>query len=103
MKIRSVKPKGQRIFKDTHKHRPYWIEPVNTDLWFNVSIGEWEHFEDYKGGGRTTSYYAMKYNGYKDIWSIKAAKRTIAKWNVPRGTVFRVALPWVGYDFFITK
>ena len=71
MKIVSKKPKGQRIFKSTHKH--------------------------------TSSYYSMEREGYKNIWSIKAAKRAIFNWNVPKGTVFRVGLPWVGYDFLITK
>ena len=104
MKVKSVKPRGQRIFKNTHKHRPYWIEPVNTNYWFNLSTGEWETTEEYSGGyGRTSSYYAMSHSGFNDIWSLKAAKRKIAKWNIPKGTVFRVGLPWIGYDFFITK
>ena len=103
MKIRSKKPKGQRIFNNTHKKRPYWIEPINTDYWFNLSTGEWELSNEYTEGGRTSSYYAMEYYGYLDVWSLKAAKRLIAKWNVLKGTTFRVGLPWIGYDFYITK
>lgn len=104
MKVKSSRPKGQRIFKNTHKHRPYWIEPVNCDYWFNISTGEWETMEEYDGkSGRSSAYYAMEYNGFKDIWSLKAAKRLIAKWNVPKGTIFRVELPWIGHDFLVTK
>jgi DNA (cytosine-5)-methyltransferase 1 len=25
------------------------------------------------------------------------------KWNVPKGTKFRASLPFMGYDFFLTK
>ena len=51
----------------------------------------------------TTSYYAMKYDGYNNVYSLKATKRLINKWNVPKGTRFIVSLPFVGYDFYITK
>ncbi len=40
---------------------------------------------------------------FNNVWSLKAAKRKIANWDVPKGTWFRVSLPYVGYDFKIRK
>jgi len=45
----------------------------------------------------------MTHNGFNNIYSLKAAKRIIAKWNVPKGTKFSVGLPWVGYSFTVSK
>ena len=114
MKVVSSKPKGQRIFKclklihinhkrENKKHkRPFWIEPVENGWWFDLELGDW--VQGYNGkGGMTTSYYAMTYNGFKDVYSLKAVKKLVAKWNVPKGTKFRASLPFVGYDFYITK
>ena len=114
MKVVSVKPRGQRILKSlkvfhtNHKKekikhkRPLWIEPVVGNWWFDLELGDW--VQGYNGtGGMTTSYYAMEYDGYNNVYSLKAAKRLINKWNVPKGTKFRVSLPFVGYDFYITK
>jgi len=114
MKVVSKKPKGQRMFKSikhyhtTHrgkkiKHkRPFWIEPIGKNWWFDLYTGEWT--QKYNGkGGMTTSYYSMTCDGFNNIYSLKAAKRLIAKWDVPKGTKFRVSLPFVGYDFYITK
>jgi hypothetical protein len=113
MKIISSKPKRQRIFKSVTIHskyedgskrrtkRPFWIEPVIKSgeplLWFNTETGEWGK------KGNTSVYYAMTYDGLNNAYSLKAVKRLISKWNVPKGTKFRASLPFVGYDFFITK
>jgi len=51
----------------------------------------------------TTSYYSMKSEGFKDVYSLKAVKRLIHKWDVPKGTKFRASLPFVGHDFYIKK
>ena len=101
MKVISKKPRGQRFFKSTHPTRPFWVEPIGPRWWFNLTTGEWE--SEWFDGPKTSSYYAMGYAGYKDIWSLKAAKRAIAKWDVPKGTRFRVMLPWIGYDFVVRK
>jgi hypothetical protein len=112
MRVTSSKPKGQRIFKSTaHKYRinghifkmrrPLWIEPEGDDWWFYLETGQW--LQEMIDGRKTTSYYAMTLDGYNDVYSLKAAKRLIAKWNVPKGTKFRVSLPFVGYDFYLTK
>lgn len=109
MKIISSKPKGQRIFKSVTIHskyedgskrrmkRPFWIESVENNLWFNTQTGEWGE------KGNTSVYYAMSYDGFNDAYSLKAVIRLVKKWNVPKGTKFRASLPFVGYDFFITK
>lgn len=114
MKIISSKPKGQRIFKSQTIHskyedgskrriykRPFWIEPVikigEPFLWFNTETGEWGE------KGNTSVYYAMTHDGFSDAYSLKAVKRLVKKWNVPKGTKFRASLPFVGHDFFITK
>lgn len=51
----------------------------------------------------TTSYYAMRFDGFNDVYSLKAAKRKIANWNIPNGTEFKVDLPFVGHSFIIKK
>lgn len=113
MKITSKKPKGQRIFKCLHLpynscgkiikiRRPYWIEPVGNNWWFDIKLGDW--VQEYNGkGGMTTSYYSMRHDGFNDVYSLKAVKKLVAKWNVPKGTKFRASLPFVGHDFFLTK
>lgn len=110
MKIKSSKPKGQRIFKSVtiqskyydgtkrRTKRPFWIEPIDVVLWlFDTETGEWGKT------GNTSAYYAMSNEGFNDAYSLKAVKRLIAKWNVPKGTKFRASLPFVGYKFIITK
>ena len=113
MKTTSSKPKGQRFFKSVTIHskhsdgserrmkRPFWIEPViktgEPFLWFNTETGEWGE------KGNTSVYYSMTYDGFNNAYSLKAVVRLIKKWNVPKGTKFRAILPFIGYDFFITK
>lgn len=115
MKVVSSKPKRQRIFKSQTIHsqykdgskrrifkRPFWIEPVDFGWWFDLELGDW--VQGYNGkGGMTTSYYAMTYDGFNDAYSLKAVKRLVAKWNVPKGTKFRASLPFKGHYFFIRK
>lgn len=114
MKIISSKPKRQRIFKclklihtnhkgENKKHkRPFHIEPVENGWWFDLELGDWVNKYNSKGG-MSSSYYAMTYDGFKNAYSLKAVKRLVAKWNVPKGTKFRASLPFIGYDFFLTK
>lgn len=114
MKVRSRKPRGQRLFKSVlhkmefglHKgtkvKRPFNIQPIENGWWFCLEKGQWE--SEYNGKGNMTScYYSMTHDGFKDVYSLKAVKRLIYKWNVPKGTVFSVTLPFMGYEFFITK
>jgi len=110
MKVYSKKPKGQRIFKCMkfwHPKfgkitRPFNIHPVENDWWFNLKTGEWQQSYPYKSPC-TNHFYAMEHSGYKNIYSFKAALRTIRKWNVPIGTKFMVSSPFVGYYFIVTK
>lgn len=114
MKLTYSKPKGQRILKclklnhvslkdaKIKTKRPYWIEPVGKNWWFCLEKGQWEN--EYNGkGGMSSSYYSMTYDGYNNAYSIKAVKRLVSKWNVPKGTKFRASLPFTGYDIFLTK
>ena len=117
MKVISSKPKGQRILKSQTIHsnyedgskrriykRPFWIEPVHKKgepfLWFCLETGQWVNETI---GANTSSYYAMSDDGFNDAYSLKAVIRLVKKWNVPKGTEFRASLPFVGYDFFLTK
>lgn len=113
MKVVSSRPKGQRIFKSQTIHsqyedgskrriykRPFCIEPVDFGWWFCLDSGQWVNKTT---GENTSAYYAMSYDGFNDAYSLKAVKRLVAKWNVPKGTKFRASLPFVGYDFYITK
>lgn len=105
MKIISSKPRGQRLFKSCKIHtkdgwrrkRPFWIEPMENNLWFNTQTGEWGET------GNTSVYYAMSHDGLNDAYSLKAVVRLVKKWNVPKGTKFKASLPFVGYEFIITK
>lgn len=114
MKVISKMPRGQRMFKvvkmdhntprtkNKKIKRPIWIEPIGKGWWFSLRTGQW--IQGYNPALRcVSSYYAMERDGYKNIWSLKAAKRAIANWDVPKGTWFRVSLPYVGYDFKIRK
>ena len=50
MKVKSKKPKGQRIFKSVvfqlksgyKTRRPFHIEPIENDWWFCLEKGQWE-------------------------------------------------------------
>ncbi len=110
MKVTSKKPKGQRIFKSGiiklksgyKTKRPFWIEPIENGWRFCLEKGQWE--KGYNGiGNMSSSYYSMTHDGFNNVYSLKAVKRLIAKWNVPKGTKFRASLPFLGYDFFLTK
>ena len=116
MKVISSKPKGQRILKcltlehTNHKkeiikvRRPFWIEPIGKGWWFSITRGQWyDGGYDKNAGQSISSYYSMKSEGLHNIYSLKAAKRLISKWDVPKGTWFRVGLPFAGYDFKIRK
>lgn len=105
MKITSIKPKGHRMFKSVKSvtalgcktKRPFWIEPLNNNLWLDTTSGQWGET------GNTSVWYAMKCEGFTDAFSLKAVIRLVKRWNVPKGTKFRASLPFVGYDFIITK
>lgn len=114
MKVVSKKPRGQKMFKTVKfvltsglnkgkkVRRPLCIFPIGKGWWFCLERGEWE--PKYNGvGGMTSNYYSMKYHGYHNVYSLKAAKRLIAKWDVPKGTKFHVGLPFIGFDFIVTK
>lgn len=113
MKVTSRKPKGQRLFKSCrflhncagktlYVKRPFWVEPVGYGWWFDLDAGEW--YQGYDSSRRsTTSYYSMAMNGFNNVYSLKAVKRLIYKWDVPKGTKFVASLPFAGHDFYITK
>ena len=105
MRVKHSKPKGKRILKSTHKHRPLWIEPEDSNWWFSHNTNEWIRGIENTDGAISSAYYGIEdSNGKsKDVWSLKAAIRKIRKWNVPKDTVFNVSTPYVGYDFKITK
>ena len=100
MKIKYSKPKGQRIKKSTHKYRPLWIEIMGRGWWHVHELDQW--VKDYPDGKHCSSCYYVEF-GLNKIWSLKAAKRKIHKWDVPKGTVFLIHLPWVGHSIEITK
>lgn len=116
MKVKSNKPKGQRMMKagnilclkydgtEARTKRPIHIEPVHETgkdtLWFSVKLNDWTTELD---GTCSSCYYAMRCVGLHDVYSLKAAVRLIKKWNIPVGTKFKVDLPYVGYDFIVTK
>lgn len=112
MKVRYSKPKHQRILKSiSHNYnkqiprktrRPIWIEPIGDNWWFNLNSGQWEQDPE-SLSHKSSSYYSMHYHGFNNVYSLKAAKRKITNWDVPKGTEFKVDLPFKGHSFTVTK
>lgn len=102
MKVTYSRAKKSRVLKCEHKGRPMWIEPIGKGWWFVHETGEWSN-EYPEGKACSSAYYAMESRGFNNIYSLKAAKRKIAKWAVPSGTWFRVNLPWIRYGFKVKK
>ena len=111
MKVRYSKPKQQRLlkcinFKSDKRlskvKRPLWIEPIGDNWWFNLNSGQWEQDPE-SLSHKSSSYYSMHYHGFNNVYSLKAAKRKIANWNVPKGTEFKVDLLFICHNFIITK
>jgi hypothetical protein len=49
-------------------------KPIGKSWWFDLSDGEWK--PEYNGKGHmSSSYYAMTYDGFTNVWLLKAAKR----------------------------
>ena len=114
MKVVSSKPKGSRMYKSvtfkltsgfnkgTKVRRPLTIRPVDIKWSFCLISGQWRlRGESY--GDTMSNYYSMTWAGYNNVYSLKAALRLIRKWDVPKGTQFYVGLPFVGYEFKVTK
>lgn len=109
MKIIGSKPKGQRIFKSQKVLdslgrkvlRPLWIEPVEEGFVFDLDNLEWT--KEFGVENYTTAYFIMDHFSLKNIYSLKAAKRHIRKWKAPEKTVFKVLLPFKGFEFYVTK
>ena len=112
MKTKSKKPKGQRMLKSVSYINPYrnniktkrplWIETVERGFWFDPDKLEWVK-NPKNMCGLHSSYYAMGHRGLPNPMSLKAAKRLIYKWKAPKGTEFKVSLPFVGFDFIVKK
>ena len=108
MKVISSKPRGQRIFKcypfkkdGKIFRRPFWIEPEDGMWWFDIIKGQW--FQGATKGKLCTSSYYCVGHGHRGVWSLKACKRLVNQWDLPKGTRIRCGLPWVGYHFIIIK
>ena len=108
MKIKSQKPKGQQIKKAVYKGFSFWVNPIDAGggkWWFSIKTGEWHSgYKNMPDGGRCLMCRdSMTYVGFKNIYSLKAAKRRVVKWNVPKGTKFRVGIDGKSSSFIITK
>ena len=91
MKIKYMASKGHRI----KNHDFCWIEHENSLYWFREDTKQWELNEDIPiGVGCSTGDLCR---------SLKAAIRKIKKYNMPKGTKFRLVSKWIGYDIYITK
>lgn len=67
--------------------------------WYSITKKQWQEGYNPKDH-MCSSFYGM---GKENVYSLKAAKRKIFNWNVPKGTVFRVSLPFVGHVIYVTK
>lgn len=107
--MKSTQSKPNRIFK-TQKFglktiRPFWIEVKSDEnLWFSFEHNQWLSYEKRGKEGCTSSYYAMRHKvGLHDVYSLKAVRRLITKWNLPKGTKITTSLPIMGHTFTFTK
>ena len=107
--MKSTQSKPNRIFK-TQKFglktiRPFWIEVKSDEnLWFSFEDNQWLPYEKRGKEGCTSSYYAMRHKvGLHDVYSLKAVRRLISKWNLPKGTKITASLPIMGHIFTFTK
>ena len=91
MKIKYQAPKGHRI----KSYGFCWLQPENSLYWFREDIKQWRLNEDMPVGVACSSGDLCK--------SLKAAIRKIKKYDLPKGTEFRLVSKWVGYDIYITK
>ena len=91
MKIKYMASKGHRI----KNHDFCWIEHKNSLYWFREDTKQWELNEDIPIGVASSTGDLCR--------SLKAAIRKIKKYNVPKGTKFRLVSRWIGYDIYITK
>lgn len=110
MITKANRPKGQRTYKSVkynfskeHKTKiPFNIAPAEFGWMFNLESGQWEN-ENKTDGDRINKYFYMVRFGFKNAYSLKAVKRLIHKWDVPKGTVFFASLPFEDDYFIITK
>lgn len=117
MKVRYKKPKGQRIKKaypilirGRKAYRSLVIEVIrNGDYslphWYSHDYKTWILDEDLSDYLKETLDESVS-NGVwfeAEIWSLKAAKRFIARTPHPKGTKFRVLLPWQAHVIIVTK
>lgn len=65
----------------------------DSDEWRNIIVGEGESI--FKPGEECWQSWCCCH-------SLKAALRKIKKWNLPKGTKFRLCSHWVGHDIYIT-
>lgn len=91
MKITYMASKGHRI----KNYGFCWIEYDNSLYWFREDTKQWELNEDIPIGVASSTGDLCR--------SLKAAIRKIKKYNVPKGTRFRLVSKWIGYDIYITK
>lgn len=97
LKIKYIAPKGSRHKKqfldvgidiNTHDDWFYW--------WYYPEIDEWDNETRIKDG----MLYASSHCRCR---SLKAAIRKIKKWNVPKGTTFRLYSLYKNKDIIIIK
>ena len=107
--MKSSKSKPRRIFKSQKfglkNIRPMWIEIESpNNLWFSFEHKQWRTYEEFGNKGYSNCYYAMRHiRGLHDVYSIKAVKRLISKWDLPKGSKISVSLPITGHEFILTK
>ena len=92
MKIKYEAPKGRRI----KRYGFCGLEHENKDYWYVRDIRQWRTYEDILKNVQCFSSFAH-------CKSLKSAIRQIRKYDCPKGTKFRLASKWVGYDIDITK
>ena len=94
MKIKFQAPKGRRL-----KNQFMYLE-MDLDNWNKMMyFPENNEWRDFKTGYKPNETCSLSFCFCR---SLKAAKRKIKKWNLPKGTIFKLCNRFVGYDIYIT-
>ena len=94
MKIKYQAPKGRRL-----KNQFMCLEMDINNWLYMMYFPESNEWRDQSSGYKPNETCSTSFCFCR---SLKAAKRKIKNWNMPKGTKFRLCSRWVGYDVYIT-
>jgi hypothetical protein len=96
MKIKFQAPKGKRIKK---QFICVELDCATTEDWIS-----WWYYPESDEWRKDSYFKPNETHGSSSCHcrSLKAAIRKIKKWNLPKGTTFKLCSIWVGHNVYIT-